>query len=74
MALETMQFDSLFPTFPPKYWQIEKTRNYNSYIEMSVTHIYMHIIKKQLCFTVLPSERDRIKTLETGFRTKRRDQ
>lgn len=33
----------------------------------------MQITKKKPNFTVLPSERDRIKTLEMGFRTKRRD-
>lgn len=68
--LETMQFDSLFLAFPPK----NQEKLFNSYIKMSVTHINMQIIKKQLYFTVLSNERDWIKTLEKGgFRTKKRD-
>lgn len=71
-----MQFDNLFPRFPPKYQQIEEDRGlFKSCLKLSVTYIFMQIIKKQLYVTILSNEKDRIKILETAdFTTKRRDQ
>lgn len=58
-----MQFDSLVPTFSPKYQQTEEDWNYSTPI-LSVTHIYMQVTKQQPYFAVLSNERDRIKILE----------